>query len=899
MRNILTIAFVEARISLRGWRFWLLLSLTVGLSFFARYDYIRYVEAGFYLHPGYSFTHPSMALMLVVFLMGAALIALDVCGRLQRTRMDLILHPLPVHSLTLTLGRFFSVLLILAPISALGLFSLGGWQYLHGHSVTVWQPYAIAWLLLVGSMLPPITALAVTLRSLVKYDFAALLLLPIFASFIIWGGLATGLMLNPLTAWVDLANASPTQGALISPIHYAAPLSAHAALCVALLLITPLYYRRMEPQRPLLPANRKLAWISFPAFRRWLSSMRFERNLGWGFHLILLIGLLAASSAGWSAYHTTEQARTKREIDLAEAARQQEDLRPAPAQLVSVSVELTPSAMYDRLDFRARIDLIAEEELPILYLELDPRYRIASIDAPGRTVDFERWREAIAVRFSTPIALGERFTLDVEYDGAPERFHPAYSALDDRWLPLPWRRERLDQRWTQTRDHFFDAEIVMRLRPDQNAAFPGERVSVEEFEGGRIERWRTGHPVNNVHIHWGRYRHIDLEHPIARLRFFHFEGHAYQAGIYLEEIRDQVDVVRQHLGPLPFPQLTIVETPYELAGPVFAVFQRQGGGQVNPHHIPMPSNRMPGLLRAPENHIMYLHQGVWLLDRLDLDPRAVPFFQQLRPVLERISNNFYNGLIEGYYRETLSPAGEYAFWLRDHLVSYTHKLLESNPWRQRGQLRYDIGHRSDLPLSVARNASLLDLHRNAYRALETVRGEGIFRMVHHLIGNESWWALNRRLFEEMQYKPLTADDFFRLAEEESGEDLGWFQEQWLEGTALPEYVITLAEARLFENPEKMAIEYDVIIRVHNRGTGRMKTPIYLETERDFVIRDLWLDEGEERSLRLIVPHRPVFATVDPHHWVLQLPPINERNRRRMRSEARVFVIGDQREAALR
>ena len=58
MYKTLEIAFYETRMSSRGWRFWLLLGLIGGISFFARQDYLYYAKMGFFLHTGYSFQHP-------------------------------------------------------------------------------------------------------------------------------------------------------------------------------------------------------------------------------------------------------------------------------------------------------------------------------------------------------------------------------------------------------------------------------------------------------------------------------------------------------------------------------------------------------------------------------------------------------------------------------------------------------------------------------------------------------------------------------------------------------------------------------------------------------------------------------------------------------------------------
>ena len=70
---------------------------------------------------------------------------------------------------------------------------------------------------------------------------------------------------------------------------------------------------------------------------------------------------------------------------------------------------------------------------------------------------------------------------------------------------------------------------------------------------------------------------------------------------------------------------------------------------------------MPGILHISENDLSYLHDKIWLIERLDRDPRAIPFFQQLRPVLARLHQMFYRKLISVYFDHSLHPTGNTLF----------------------------------------------------------------------------------------------------------------------------------------------------------------------------------------------------------------------------------------------
>ena len=255
-----------------------------------------------------------------------------------------------------------------------------------------------------------------------------------------------------------------------------------------------------------------------------------------------------------------------------------------------------------------------------------------------------------------------------------------------------------------------------------------------------------------------------------KIRFYHFPNHDYQAEIFLEEMKDQEQYVRERLGRLPFPQLTIIETPYQ-----YNINQTQENQQQSQLRI-ITNNKvvvqekndavvMPGVLHVSENDLSYLHDKIWLIERLDHDPRKIPFYQQLKPVLNGLHQQFYEKLISVYFDHCLHPTGEYAFWIRDQLSGYASKLLEKNVWQRQFILNFDVGTRPELPPSVARQDSLVKLHSEGmYKQLEEVRGEGLFRMLHHLMGEDKWWAFLKAMFQQYRFKDFPLESFWQLVQ---------------------------------------------------------------------------------------------------------------------------------------
>ncbi len=916
IRKSLLIAWYEARISSRGWRFWLLLGLIGAISLFARNDYLARAGEGYYLHSAYSFQHPSFGLMLAILSLGAIALALDLCGRLGRTGMDKILFPLPTGSMEIMAGRLLGVLVIMLPLSAVGLFSLGLWQYLYGHAPVVWQPFGAAFVLLYLPVIVPVSAFAIAMRTFFKHDFAALLMGMVLGTALVLAGSKGGVFLDVPGLLERLMDSSPTLGARVAYGEYGLALAVHFLAGIVFLTLAPLYLRRQEPQRWIVPREQRQSLFSVSTLMRFLTNLRPDRHLGWTYRLFLA-GVLTLSAAGviWASFQYQERMLAARQSqeELEQGLRM--DLPAMPVDVKQYQLTLKPSRVYDRLSLEARMTFVARESMKFLGAELDPRFVVDRVTVGGEPCPVTRAGARFQFDFPQPLEAGTEAQVEIRYHGRPAYFHPKFTALEGDWYPRPWRKVKTERRdrWVTLEEDLFEAEVVLWLHPGQRGAFAGGLESESEEDGRHVERWKTLYLVDDLEMYWGEYTPVDSLKFGYHIRFYHLPTHGYQTQVYLEEVKDQQEYVHDKLGRLPLPQLTLIEIPYEAAAEVPPSEDRRSPESGKPEQavpgwfkksaapaLAAAAGRMPGILLIPENLVGYLHERMWLLERLDRDPRTIPFFLRLPDILRALHDQFYKKLIAAYFDYSLHPTGELAFWLDEDLARYASKLLEQNPWRRRAELKYDVGAETQLPLSIASRSSLLDLRRGGeYPQLEQVRGEGLFRMIHHLLGDDKWWELLKGIFQDYGNREMPVDDFLARVQAAYGQDFRWFVDQWILGSALPEYEIVQADAKILPNKEGNGVEYPILIRVKNHGTGRMAVPIFVETEMDYVFRDLWLDAHDEQTLTLTVPHRPIFAAVDPENQVLQVPFLDPIKKSRGHSETRIIVEGDENTMAFR
>jgi aminopeptidase N len=73
------------------------------------------------------------------------------------------------------------------------------------------------------------------------------------------------------------------------------------------------------------------------------------------------------------------------------------------------------------------------------------------------------------------------------------------------------------------------------------------------------------------------------------------------------------------------------------------------------------------------------------------------------------------------------------------------------------------------------------------QALVYFKGAFAFHMLRQLIGDQATWKLFRDIGSEFEGKRITTRDIERVAEQSLGRPMGWFFDQWIRGTGLPQY----------------------------------------------------------------------------------------------------------------
>src|SRR5689334_12732019 len=166
--------------------------------------------------------------------------------------------------------------------------------------------------------------------------------------------------------------------------------------------------------------------------------------------------------------------------------------------------------------------------------------------------------------------------------------------------------------------------------------------------------------------------------------------------------------------------------------------------------------------------------------------------------------------------------------------------------------------------SIARAPSALDDQSAAYQSIVLYKGSMIFRMLRETIGRDNFEKLLYTFLDTYRGKNASIDDFEKLADKLSQQNLRYFFAQWVEGTGVPEFTV----------------DYQIIrtrsVKFRTRGTVkqnletlRMPVELLLRAEGDNQQKIVRI-EGRSEDSDFESNGQPLEVVVDPNNKILRM-----------------------------
>lgn len=441
---------------------------------------------------------------------------------------------------------------------------------------------------------------------------------------------------------------------------------------------------------------------------------------------------------------------------IAPAARELRAQNEGPkfdVQSYAIDAELFPST--HMLNAKAQIVLTPRSDLLSLSFQLHAELRVdKALDDKGNSLSFRQDGLTLQIDLPNPLPAGKPATIAVSYsgtlataDGSPvENLKLAYVSdegsyllYQGRWFPV--REDGLNRFAATMRITVPSDEIVIASgKPDAPVREAGKVTYGFHFD-------QASFPGTVIA---GKYSAVPATAAGADITFFLKPGHEGFAGTYGEAAARMLGFYSDKFGPLTDPHLSIAEI---------------DDGSVTAYSTP----------------------GV-----VAFATRAFGTTVNQRLLAHEISHQWWRCLV--------SPATTNDAFLDEGLATYSAALYMEAAAGQTAfeDAMHDIAVGALTHESVAAISMAGSLHEYTpeYQSIVYQKGAMVFHMLRWVIGDDAFLKTLRSMAEQYGGKSISTDEFQKLAEKASGQQLTYFFAQWVSSTGVPQFKRTWSVYRV-------------------------------------------------------------------------------------------------------
>lgn len=500
------------------------------------------------------------------------------------------------------------------------------------------------------------------------------------------------------------------------------------------------------------------------------------------------IGLTLLAAMAAAAFHFPEaQAQDRRgRIDVEHYA---------------IEAEINPHTQSLNANVKMRF-VPLDDNVGFANLELHTAMQVSKVvDESGQQLPAARFGDyALRVNFPTPLRKGEPQTISFTYGGrlTGSEESPVYgikfAAIQDDYAYLMY-----PARWFPINDYTADrysAELKIKVPTGYRVVSSGIDTSQPAAAGGEIFHFRFTQASfpGSLAVVRGEPARVSA-HGVTT--FLYFRGEASgMANEYGEEIGKIMTFLTGLYGLPPQANLTVVQT----------------------------EDGTPNGYAAP--------------GMLFLSPRTIMNSVNHRVLSNQIARQWWGGL--------LSPATRNHLWITYGMARYAElQYLEhvSGPAAMESEIKDTFVEALTVEQPPVIQAGRLEDYSPELVALTAGKGASVLHMLRSVIGDEPFRQLLKEIPQQYSWKPITTDDFRRVTEQISGQNLQGFFIQWIESTGAPEFRLEYTVFRTqsgFRVMGKISQDLDtfrmpVDLKIETEGNPEFKRVEVVGTASEFVI----------------------------------------------------------------
>jgi hypothetical protein len=227
-----------------------------------------------------------------------------------------------------------------------------------------------------------------------------------------------------------------------------------------------------------------------------------------------------------------------------------------------------------------------------------------------------------------------------------------------------------------------------------------------------------------------------------------------------------------------------------------------------------------------------------------------------------------NQVSRQWWEELVSPATRNDLWLTNGPAAYSELLWTEHtagPAAMESQVRDVMVESLTVDTVPVIRSNQYEDYSPELWALTGSKGAAILNMLRFVIGDDKFFQALKTYAKEEAWKSVTTDDFRKIVETVSGQDLGYFFMQWTESSGAPEFKLDYTIFRTQKGFRVMGkISQDM-------DTFRMPVELKIETEGNPEEKRVEV-AGTSSEFSVDTFGKPKNVIIDPNGRVLRYSP---------------------------
>jgi hypothetical protein len=375
--------------------------------------------------------------------------------------------------------------------------------------------------------------------------------------------------------------------------------------------------------------------------------------------------------------------------------------------------------------------------------------------------------------------------------------------------------------------------LRLAVPPEYSAAATGTLVSITDEGGARVFTWDHTVPTDFFSFGVAPYQVVADDPSGFPITVWSLPEHQSGAADMIP-IADQVlALYGQRYAPYPWSKLDVVE-----------IGNSFGGGY------------------GPLSSIFMLS---WVF-QMPADHPAGAFVSEL--VSHELGHQWWGNLVSIWSPDSI--------WLSEGFAEFSSCLFDEVTEGRRGQfVRNGLIYQYQVPQAADKPITHYQVYMSEYyQPIMYQKGSFILDMLRFELGDDTFFAAMQHFVANFGYAFAHVSDFAAAVEESSGQDLGWFWDQWLYGHGHPGFVVSATRTtegvtlRLEQTQTEQTFTMRLPVRVLTAGAEAQLSSVSVdgasvEADVSFTGEPLLVSiDPDRRQLRRLALANPADANLD-------------------------------------